>query len=710
MRYPILIIGFLVAAALLGFGLVQGARAPMAQMPDHTQSPALIAQVQDVAQVDTTTPAQTQPQTVTPGTSVQTVTTATPTSKPVDETALRYFARQGDTRRVDAEMARLRALYPDWEPPKNLLTNDYTPDASIEAIWTLYGNGDYAGARAAIAAKQQADPSYQPSADLLASLDLGEATVRLRNASDIAEYATVISIAANHPTLLTCESIDNLWRLAEAFIKTGVKQRGIDAYDYILTNCTVAADRFATMQKAMALLDFADVTPLLAMEKKDANGIGEFAPLRLDVIRQAIASALDAKTTNVPKADVDQLATSTRATKAPDDLRLLGWYALERNLPAEGRDWFDMAMTADKSLESAHGMAVALLDLRRYADAEAVLADYRDENADVSTLYLTIAASLLSQDPRVTVDALVLERIVAQTVADRSAATAQELGWYAYAFQQPTTAIEWFRLALSWDASNEPAAYGLLVASDAMKDAATVKAIKEQWGARSPRIASFGTAAAATTAPAPASRSAATTSATPVRQVAARSSPQPSSGGGGSGRSASCAGFVPPESLSPAGALQRAWCLMDLNRPTDAAANFARALQSSTESVRSDAAYGQSLAYIRLGLPRDAMVAASSAPQTRQRAVQLQGDINTQAAIRAYEIGDYRATLIALDERARFAPEQNDLLTMRAWSYFHLKRYRESEQIFAAVVATGYGPAVGGLNTVQALLAGQANN
>ena len=707
MRYPIIIIGLVVAAVVLGFSMVQGAKSPMAQMPDITQTPALVAQVQDVAQVDTSTTPQSP--SGASGAPVQTVTTTTPASKPVDETALRYFARQGDTRRVDAEMARLRALYPDWEPPKNLLTNDYTPDASIEAIWTLYSNGDYAAARAAIAAKQQADPSFQPSADLLSSLDLGEATVRLRNASDIAEYATVISIAANNPSLLTCETIDNLWRLAEAFIKTGVKQRGIDAYDYILTNCTVAADRFATMQKAMALLDFADVTPLLAMEKTDASGIGEFAPLRLDVIRRAIAGALDAKTTTVPKADVDQLATSARATKAPDDLRLLGWYALERKLPAEGRDWFDMAMTADKSVESAHGMAVALLDLRRYTDAEAVLADYREENDDVSALYLIIAASLLSQDPRVTVDALVLERIVAQTTTSRSAATAQELGWYAYAFQQPTTAIEWFRLALSWDASNEPAAYGLLVASDAMKDGATVKAIKEQWGARSPRIASFGSVAGVAAAPAVAPRAAASSPATPARQVAARSSPQPASGGGG-GRSASCAGFVPPESLSPGGALQRAWCLMDLNRPTDAAANFARALQSATESVRSDAAYGQSLAYIRLGLPSDAMVAASSAPQTRERAVQLQGDINTQAAIRAYEIGDYRATLVALDERARFAPEQNDLLTMRAWSYFHLKRYRESQQIFAAVVATGYGPAVGGLNTVQTLLAGRANN
>ena len=36
----------------------------------------------------------------------------------VDETALRYFARQGDVRRLNAEIARLHSLYPDWTPPR----------------------------------------------------------------------------------------------------------------------------------------------------------------------------------------------------------------------------------------------------------------------------------------------------------------------------------------------------------------------------------------------------------------------------------------------------------------------------------------------------------------------------------------------------------------------------------------------------------------
>src|SRR5690606_30933107 len=120
----------------------------------------------------------------------------------VDETALRYFARQGDTRRVEAEIARLRLLYPDWEPPENLLGDDYTPDPGIERIWELYSEGDFAGARAAIAEKQAADPGWMPTEDMLRSLELGEGALRMRNASEAGQYEAVISIAANMPDLL----------------------------------------------------------------------------------------------------------------------------------------------------------------------------------------------------------------------------------------------------------------------------------------------------------------------------------------------------------------------------------------------------------------------------------------------------------------------------------------------------------------------------
>jgi len=625
--------------------------------------------------------------------------TPAPTSQPdaPDETALRYFARQGDTKRVEAEIARLKALYPNWQPPANLLANDYTPDPAIEHIWELYGQGDFAGARAAIAAKQSADPAFTPSDDLLHSLDMGEAGVRLRNASDAGQFETVVSIAAQTPDLLTCTSVDNLWRVAEAFIKTDKAPRGLDAYKYILTNCTDPQIRLATVQKAMSFLPRGDLDPLLALERPGPDGAGEFTPLRLDLARNAIAEVLTGKTAKASDADVSLLESSARQTKAADDLRLLGWYALNQKKPADGRDWFEMATAADPGALSAHGLAVALLDLDQPGEAEQALADYRGDSDELTTLYLTAAAALLAQDPRPELKPDVLNRIVEETMAAHNAKAAQELGWYAYAFEQPQTAAQWFKLATTWDPQDEPSAYGLLVASDALKDTQTVRQIKSQWSGKSARIANFGQTTGKRGEVAPTAPPAEA----PAPKVAVASTPPPASSRGGS---RSCATFVPPGSLTASQALTRGWCLMDLERPADAVANFARALEASTGQVRSDAAYGQALAYIRLGLPDYAMVAAAAAPLTQKRISELQIAIHTKAALTAYEIGDYKNALRALDERARYAPEQNDLLTLRAWSYYHLRRYREAQQIFAAVAATGYQDAAVGLDAAQTAL------
>jgi hypothetical protein len=55
----------------------------------------------------------------------------------VDETALRYFARQGDTRRLNAEIARLRSLYPDWTPPADPSKGPVVPDPQLDRLWSL---------------------------------------------------------------------------------------------------------------------------------------------------------------------------------------------------------------------------------------------------------------------------------------------------------------------------------------------------------------------------------------------------------------------------------------------------------------------------------------------------------------------------------------------------------------------------------------------
>ncbi len=713
---------FVAAAVLIGVAGIVGYSAfaqqtALSRLPSNQPAPTLVAQAQPVqASITTqpgaapeTVPAQASAQQTAQAPAAEPAAPSTPPARTVDETALRYFARQGDTARMQAEIERLRSLHPGWEPPTNLLTDDYVPDADIERIWDLFSAGDFAAARAAIATKQQIDPGFVPSEDLLASLARGEAALKLRTASDAKQYETVISVAANQPDLLTCESIDNLWRLAEAFARTNNTPRALDAYAYILSTCTDSAQRYATMQKAIDLLERADLAPLFELEQNATDGQPEFAELRLDLARRAIAAALEDGGRPLAE-DIALFEKSAEDSADADDLRLMGWYEMSRERPEIARRWFERATSADPSAASAQGMGAALLEMGDPEAAEEALFDYRGETDELRSLYLDAAAALLALQPRIELDSRVLARIADTVVGARHAMAAQELGWYAHDFQQPQTAVEWFTLALRWKPDLEPAAFGLMVASNALGDSATVESIRAQWGARSQRIATFlrtnTSVVSPTLVPGPggpplprarpphtptvASNAVAQPRTAPA-SPASTSAPRASSGARG------CSTYVPAGSLSAGGALSHAWCLMELNRPAQAVDHFTRALQSGSERTRSDAAYGLSLAYIRLGLPDEAAIAAAAAPITNQRAIELEIAVLTQKATSAYEIGDYRRALDALDARARYAPERNDLLTLRAWSYYHIRRYAEAKRIFEAVAATGYGDAVAGL-------------
>lgn len=184
----------------------------------------------------------------------------------VDLSALRYFAARGDTQRLQAEIARLRTLYPNWTPPADPLAIPENGDPRLDAMWQLYTDGRYAEVRKAIADRQQAEPGWQPPDNLTGMLSLAEARQRLVNASDLKQYATVVDTAANNPGLLTCGEVDVLWRVADAFANTDRMGRARDAYLYILNNCTVASDRLATVQKASALLPAEMMDELLARE------------------------------------------------------------------------------------------------------------------------------------------------------------------------------------------------------------------------------------------------------------------------------------------------------------------------------------------------------------------------------------------------------------------------------------------------------------
>lgn len=624
----------------------------------------------------------------------------------VDETALRYFAAQGDAKRLAAEIARLRALYPQWTPPVDPLAVPQHADSQLEAMWQLYSQGRYPEVRKAIAGRQVSDPDWQAPADLLERLELAEERSRLVNASNLKQHQTVIDVGAANPALLNCSDVDVLWRVAEAFHGTDRPQRAVDAYSYILTNCSDPAERIATMQKAVSILGYDRFQPLLALERDTVEG-REFDGIRDDLARRFVGEASEKPALTIAPEHLQRIKDLALGEDGQNsDNILLGWYHLRRGNAAEAEIWFQRARKREDSAEAARGLGLALLEQKRPLETEDVLYRWRDTSEETATVYLSAVAGVLSPDPAPVIDEKVLVRMAQAVIGNRHAPAAQLFGWYARSFDQPETAARWFETALAWSPNDEPSAYGLALTRSELKDQIGFDEIQERWAAQSVRIAELANA------PAKMSRAVTATEASqpsPARQPGGAARNVPKAPAQTSARAfdnptgrASCSNRIEPSRLSPSVALARGWCLMDLNRPVEAAETFEVAFASHDRQIREDAAYGQSLAYLRLGLTSRAAVAATKAPMTSQRAYQLQASILADRAVQAFNSDRYREALLYLDQRTEVEQETVDLMVLRGYSYMNLNRPRDALRIFEAAAATGNRDASRGLADARA--------
>lgn len=686
--------------ATAGQTLVAQANPPPAVSPAPLQLPA-----------DTRAPpaVNATPVNATPGTTAPAVA--------VDESALRYFAQRGDTARLQAEIARLRALYPNWQPPANPLAGPQNSDPQLESFWQLYAQGKFPELRKAIADRQVKEPNWQTPADLVDRLKLAEARAQLIADSDSKHHEAVIKIAADNPSLLTCAEVDVLWRVAEALASFDKAGRARDAYLYVLNNCSNTDERVATVQKASALLPAAMIEDLLGREKTGPDGKPEFDRIRDDIARRLIGEGDGDAKLVVPAAYLARLENLASSNNSASDALLLGWYYYRRaNMPLS-EQWFRRAWTREDDASASQGLALVLIDRKASAEAEAVIFRWRDASDDAKGVYLAAAANLLATDPPVEIDATVMQRMAPFVVANRDAAAAQQFGWYARAFAQPQTAAEWFKLALTWKSDNEPAAYGLALSRYDLQDKQGLAELKRVWGGDSERIQTVGDAGSspatrrlrptrteavdrATPAPVAARPPVADRQPRAVQPRPATQRPLPdapvalvrartATSAGSAPGNGRCSATQNPEALAPADALNRGWCLMNINRPVEAAMSFEIALRSPNAKIREDAAYGQSLAYLRYGLTDKAAVASSKAPQSRARSVELQKSILADRAVGAFKLGRYRETLMALDQRSQIAPEQYDLMGLRGYSYMSMKRYADARQIFEALAQAG---------------------
>ncbi len=615
----------------------------------------------------------------------------------VDESALRYFAQQGDMVRLQAEIARLRALYPGWEPPKDPLAAARGGDPRIDALWKLYAQSRYDEVDKAIADRQKAEPGWMPPKELADGLRLARLRQTIVKASNGGAYQNVIDLATQAPQLLTCAEVDMLWRVGEAFAKTGKPARATQAFSYVLQNCTNPQERLATVQKALPLLTPTDMEALLKLEQTGADGKPEFDGIRDDIARGFVAQGGAKASVAVPQSYVDRLEEIARRDAKASDSLLLGWYFYRRSEIQKADEWFRRSYDKQPVAAAAQGLALTRIALGDPAAAEDTLYRFHDANDEARAVYLAAIANLLALDPPKAVDNAVLARMAPIAIAARNTAASEQFGWYALMLQQVRTAADWFGLVLSWDKTYEPAAYGLAVSLHALGDEAGVSRIQAEWAGRSERIATLrdrkrGRPAIAAAPLAEQPQALPAESARPVRQAAEAPVTQRAARPQAMARQArvpGCRASMDVAALSPAEALARGWCLMEMKRPVEAVDAFGRAMAGSDPALRQDAAYGKSLAYLRLKLTGEAAVAAAAVPQSPARAAELQTAIITDRALDAYRQARYTETIILLDQRKRLAPERQDLLMLRATAYYKLGYMAEARRLYQALAATG---------------------
>ncbi|RFB78774.1 cellulose synthase [Methylovirgula sp. 4M-Z18] len=662
-----------------------------ADQPAHVADELHVTQAGSPAAGESAAPSGTEPPAAAPsplGPSTAQPAPQTSGKPVVDETALRYFARQGDTRRLATEISRLRSLYPDWVPPADPAKAPPAGDAKLDHMWLLYSQGEFAATRAEIAARQAAEPGWTPPQDLLQRLLVAESRERLLNASDTKQYETVISLAVATPSLLTCGDADVLWRLAESFAATDRTGRAADVYRYILTTCTDAHDRFSTMEKASSLLSRNDVEPLLALGHTGESG-DEFRAIHERLARNAVAAGDSDPSKTASAADLELFENVAAANQSASDALTLGGYLLRHGDPVPAEHWYRVSFERKNAAEPAEGIALALLAQKKPTEAEAILAPWRDASENTRKSYAAAVANVLALEPRPVLAPDVLARMVRMVAAERDAAAAQQFGWYSHAFHQEDTAARWFMAALKWKPDDEPSAFGLAIVSQILQRRDTFAALEKEWGERSARIRALVVADAASKAASPAPTSLVTKSG---------HRPAPASAAPARERLAARPGD------SCGSDLAGGWCLMNLHRDAQAAEVFRHVATAGSAKDRPEAAYGLSLADLRMGLTSQAASATTEAPQTAPRAKELNVAVLTQRANAEYEAGHYAQALSDLDKRAHLVPEQPDLRMLRGWSYYHLNRFDEAEQTFEALAAAGFPKADSAAATVRRAL------
>ncbi len=365
----------------------------------------------------------------------------------VDETALRYYAAQGQVKRVEAEARRLARLNPDWSMPEDLWTARL-PMGDEGPFWALFSAGDIEGLKRAIAQRQSAEPGWLPSDDLLRKIKRRELRNEILSKAASSKWSLIADLAAEFGKNGPVEDVELAWVVAEAFARTDRKPEAKAIFAAILTRRTDISERHATIQKAIALLPMADVEALFELAR---NGNTDMSALGIDMTRARMAAVLrEERQAPIDTAELAAFEAFATAAQEAAPAGLVAWLALKQDRLEVALNWFKIAITRDRDPMIAHGLALTLLRLGQTREAQEIAFAWREPLAANAILFIDTFAAELTKPSPAPVEPDRLLRYAKVTLESRSAEGAQALGWYAYNSCEFATAVDWFRRATAW--------------------------------------------------------------------------------------------------------------------------------------------------------------------------------------------------------------------------------------------------------------------
>lgn len=578
---------------------------------------------------------------------------AAATQPVVDESALRYYARNRDLDRLEAEIRRLRAEHPSWQPPEDLFDPEGAGGFDEGPLWQLFAEGRYAELREAIADLEQETPGWEASAELLSQLELAEAHQRLRNAAEHQQWRRVIEIAQAQPALSSCERVDNAWIIAEAYVRSEQPDAGAEVYRSILATCDEPNILIATLQKASEVLDDQRLLPLDQLVEQRLADNEEAAAARAALQRGRLAEGLSGDQPLAPQL-LSTLEEQARSAQDAEAALNLGWYYAGQRDWQPAENWFSLAHQWGAGTSAIEGRVQALMRLGRTSEAERLAAEHAGSSPAVYRSYIGLLTQRLGGRGR-PVNLEVAGRLAAYADRSRDATVAQALGWAALEMEDVTAAEAWFRQSLAWR-ENENAAVGLAVVLQRQGNTEAFNQLASAWASRSSRIREMQASGGGTS---------------PAAVALER------------GEIARCLRLTDGAQLSAGEREIRGWCLLEAERTAEAMELFRSLMEQSSGQARyAQAAHGYLLSLLQRGLVEEAFHEMRGLPLPAEQKNELLAQALAAKALAAYENGDYLHALRLIEVHARLMPLPYDLGIVRGWAYYNSNQYQRARETF----------------------------